>query len=325
MEYCDEITNLNDGIYIIDTGYLTRKNYAAIYLLIDNNEAAIIETSTNYSFDKVKKYLSDFGVSNDDVKAVIVTHVHLDHAGGAGKLMEYYASAKLYVHPRGAKHMIDPSKLIQSVKQVYGEENYHKMYGEIIPVERQRVVEVENGSDITIGTKTIEFYHSPGHAKHHIIAFEKHDKNLFSGDSFGIGYPRFIFDRNKRFIFSSTSPVQFNPDEAKSTYNLILNLNPKRVLLTHFGELYCVNETYELLNHFIDFSLKSAQSHYDKGLRKHDLYSVILNDLWKEYDSFVFKARGKRLSDEERDLLFLDADLNSKGVGMYMEKINSEK
>jgi len=324
MEYKEELTDLENGIYLIDTGYLGRKNYAAIYLVVDKGEAAIIETSTNYSFDKVKKYLSFLGISKQGVKAVIVTHVHLDHAGGAGKLMSYFSDAKLYVHPRGAKHMVDPMKLISSVKQVYGEENYHKMYGNIMPIEADRVVSVENGSGIEIGNKKLKFFHAPGHAKHHMIIFEEKGKNLFSGDSFGIGYPCFKFD-NSRFIFASTSPVQFNPEEAKKTYDLILNLNPKRVLLTHFGELTCIRETYDLLNYFIEFSLKSANTHYNKGFRAEKLYSLILNDLWNEYDNFIIKSRGKKLNDEERDLLFLDADLNSKGVGMYVEKINSEK
>ena len=324
MEYKEELTDLNDGVYLIDTGYLGKRNYAAIYLFVDNGEAAIIETSTNYSFDKVNESLSHLGISKQGVKAVIVTHVHLDHAGGAGKLMNYFSEAKLYVHPRGAKHMINPEKLISSVKQVYGEENYHKMYGEIIPVKADRVVSVENEFRIKIGNKKLTFFHAPGHAKHHMIVFEESGKNLFSGDSFGIGYPRFIFD-NSRFIFASTSPVQFNPDEAKRTYDLILNLKPKRVLLTHFGELTNIKETYDLLNYFIEFSLKSANNHYDNGLRSEKLYSSILSDLWNEYDNFIVKSRGKKLNDEERDLLFLDADLNSKGVGMYIEKINSEK
>ena len=136
------VSNIADGISVIDSGYFS-KDFAAIYLLRQGNEVAIIETGNKYSATNVQKALEMDGLRFSDVAYIIPTHVHLDHAGGAGELMNRCQNAKLIVHPRGARHMIDPSKLIAGAIAVYGEANFKKLYGEITPIESSRVIEAD--------------------------------------------------------------------------------------------------------------------------------------------------------------------------------------
>ncbi len=250
---------------------------------------------------------------------MILTHIHLDHAGGAGRLMEILPDAKLVVHPRGARHMVSPGKLVESVKHVYGEEKFNSMYGKIIPVAQDRILEAEDGIKISIGSKMIRFYNAPGHAKHHIIAHDVKEGIVFSGDSFGIGYPLL---RNKAgmLIFPSTSPVQFDPESAVTTYRMISNLNPKRVYLTHFGFIEDVKGTAKFLEDIISFSVETGNRYYDSGARGEMLEKAIYNDLWSFYDNLYVKFSGRKLNKLEKEMLFLDVDLNSKGVAYYLEQ-----
>ena len=138
-----DVTNVAKGIDVIDSGYYS-KDFAAIYLLRKRNKVAIIETGSNFSVPIVEKALIEDGLSFSDVAYIIPTHVHLDHAGGAGELMRQCQNARLVVHPRGSRHLIDPSKLIAGAMVVYGEEKFKEYYGEIIPIDSDRMIEAED-------------------------------------------------------------------------------------------------------------------------------------------------------------------------------------
>lgn len=309
----------NHGIITVDSHYLGLEKYAACYILQSGKESAIIETNTNFAVPGILNSLEIGGLSPFDVKYVILTHVHLDHAGGAGKLMEELPNAELIVHPRGARHMISPEKLIKSVKQVYGEEKYKKMYGEVIPVPEDRVVEAIDGMNLKLGNKTLKIIESPGHAKHHIIVFDRSDGTVFSGDSFGIAYPRFRYEKGI-LIFPSTSPVQFDPENAVKTFKKIEDLVPESVYLTHFGRLKNISEIKRELTECIEFFVHTGKKILKSKKPGQELSSSILEELWKYFDSKIFFLSGKHLTDSERDFLFLDFDLNSKGVAFFLEK-----
>ena len=144
---------ISDGIYLTDTLYLGREKFAASYFLEDNGEIAIIETNTNYAIPRILKAVKNAGFNSGAIKYIILTHIHLDHAGGAGLIMKELPEARLIVHPRGARHMISPEILIESVKQVYGEEEYRKLYGEIIGIPEERVVSITGGESVNVGEK----------------------------------------------------------------------------------------------------------------------------------------------------------------------------
>jgi len=316
------IERVVDGIDVIETNYLNRQRFAACYLMACGGEAAVIETNTNNAVPHILEAVRQAGLTNEQVKYVILTHVHLDHAGGTGELMRHLPNAQLVLHGRGRRHMIDPTKLIESVKHVYGEEKYREYYGDIQPVDKARVTVAEDNQVIYLGGRELLLIDSPGHAKHHIVVFDKETRSLFSGDAFGIAYPRFFPD-GSRLVFPSTSPTQFDPQAALETYRRIVDLKPKRILHTHFGANEQVEDSYRQLQEWIEFSKTLAHENYEKGLRDKDLYESIRERIWARFEASMDAARGENLSEEERDFLFLDADLNAQGLAHYIQKLHS--
>ena len=224
-----------EGIYGIDAHY-EREGMAAVYVLLSEGRAAVVETAHNASRPHLLAALAELGVAREAVDYVCVTHVHLDHAGGAGSYMREFPRARLIVHPRGARHLISPAKLIEGVKAVYGDEETERIYGEIIPVPEERVIAPEAEREFRLGAMTLACYDAPGHAKHHMIFFEKSTRALFAGDAFGISYP-WMTGKNGRWAFPTASPVQFDPEAMAATTEKIAAFAPERVFLTHFGEL----------------------------------------------------------------------------------------
>ena len=312
---------LSDGIYQLDSLYLGREKFAASYFLEDNGEIAIIETNTNYAIPRILNAVKNAGFKTGDIKYIILTHIHLDHAGGAGLIMKELPDAKLVVHPRGARHMISPEILIESVKQVYGDDEYRKLYGEIIGIPEERVISKTGGEIVTVGKRELKMIESPGHAKHHNIVYDELSGVVFSGDAFGIGYPRFRYEKGD-LIFPSTSPVQFDPESALDTFELIAGLKPSKILLTHFGMVDNINEIRNQLRKFIDSTEKAASLRYSEGLRGNDLDESLTNDIWEMFENRVVEIRGNNLTSEEKEHLYFDADLNGKGAAVYITRKN---
>ncbi|MCD8163798.1 MAG: MBL fold metallo-hydrolase [Synergistaceae bacterium] len=233
------------GIYGIDAHYES-EGMAAIYLLVSEGRAAIIETAHNASLPHLLADLKDLGVKRENIDYICVTHVHLDHAGGAGSYMREFPQAKLVVHPRGARHMVSPEKLVEGVKAVYGAAETERIYGEIIPVAEERVIAPEDGRELKFGEMTLVCYDATGHAKHHMIFFEKSTRSLFAGDAFGISY-RWMKGADGRWAFPTASPVQFDPTAMTATTEKIVALAPEQIFITHFSELTNVRKNAALL------------------------------------------------------------------------------
>lgn len=309
------------GLYEMDSLYLDWPSFAACYILEKDGEIAFIETNTNHAVPLFLGSLEQLGLSKDRVKYIIVTHIHLDHAGGAGKLMSIFPRARLVVHPRGARHMVDPGRLISSVKQVYGDEKYRKLYGEILPVDEERLRVANDGDILNLGQGHLRIMETPGHAKHHFVVFDPDTKSLFSGDSFGIGYPRFC-SGNSRWIFPSTAPVQFDPEMMQLSFNSIVDLKPDRILLTHFGSLEDVKAAHQQLKDWIGFMVERAGFLVKSNPGTDDLTARLADDFWAYADSSLNKFRGRGLTGEDRKFLKLDIDLNTQGVAHYIRSIN---
>ena len=198
------------GISAVDSGYV-RPQLDAIHLVVEQGRAAVVDTGTNDSVPFVLAALADKGIAPDAIDFVILTHVHLDHAGGAGLLMAQAPNAKLVVHPRGARHMIDPSKLMAATRDVYGVEAATKMYGEIVPVPAERVIEATDGSAVSLAGRIFTFHDTPGHARHHNCIHDGATGHLFTGDMFGLSYRELDRD-GRQFVFPATTPTQFDPE-----------------------------------------------------------------------------------------------------------------
>jgi len=229
------VTDYSDGICAIDSGYV-RPRLDAIHLIIEKGRAAIIDTGTNRSVPTVLATLEQKGIARDAVDYVILTHVHLDHAGGAGQLMAALPAARLVVHPRGARHMIDPTKLIEGTIAVYGAEETERTHGTIVPVPEARVLIAKDQDAIELAGRKLVFYDTPGHARHHNCIHDVATDSLFTGDMFGLSYRELDRD-GKAFVFPATTPIQFDPVAFHASVDRLMALKPRVAYMTHYGRV----------------------------------------------------------------------------------------
>ena len=306
------VMHIVDGISVIDSEYYS-KDFAAIYLLKQKNKVIIIETGTNYSVPHVKEALSQAGLSFSDVSYVIPTHVHLDHAGGAGLLMMQCQNAALVVHPRGARHLIDPSKLVAGAKVVYGENKFKEYYGEIFPIDAKRVIQADDNFILDFDGRELRFIDTPGHARHHFCIWDKATKSMFTGDTFGISY-RDLDHQDELYILPSTSPVQFDPEALIQSINRIMEFKPERVCLTHFSAIKPTKKaTYKLIES-IHFVSNLAIKYADKNDSESIIYTKMMDYFLEGLNEIGFQN-----NDYAKDRLSLDVLINTQGL-IYWQK-----
>jgi glyoxylase-like metal-dependent hydrolase (beta-lactamase superfamily II) len=229
------VTDYGFGISAVDSGYV-RPLLDAVHLIVEGGRAAIVDTGTARSVAGVLDALAAKGIAPAAVDYVILTHVHLDHAGGAGRLTRQLPNATLTVHPRGARHMADPSRLVAGTLAVYGAAETERLYGEVVPVPRDRILETPHGASISLAGRELVFYETPGHARHHVAIRDAKSGHVFTGDVFGLSY-RELDHVGRQFVFATSSPVQFDPEPYHRSIDLIASLAPEAVYLTHYGQV----------------------------------------------------------------------------------------
>ncbi|AUR52756.1 MBL fold metallo-hydrolase [Aquella oligotrophica] len=299
----------NSGIHTIDAHYV-RDNLAAVYLIHEGNEAAIVETANLHSLPYVESMLADIGLDENSVKYIFLTHIHLDHAGGAGAYMAKFPHAKLVVHPRGARHMINPAVLEQSVIGVYGEDFVAKMYGKLQPIDQERLLVATDGFEIMLGNRQIICRHTPGHANHHIAIFDTKANAVFTGDVFGVCYPELINTSGERFIFPTTTPVNFDPDLMHQSINLIKNSGVDVFYPTHFGGVTNVVKYAEILHKMVDDFVVIAKACSDLPQTSEEICAKLDDYLWMKAQKF-----GIILDREQfRQSVGMDNQINAQGL-----------
>jgi glyoxylase-like metal-dependent hydrolase (beta-lactamase superfamily II) len=303
-----------DGISAIDAGY-GRENLVAIHLLVEQTRAAIIDTGHNDAVPRVLSALVARGIARENVDWVILTHVHLDHAGGAGALMSLLPNARLLVHPRGARHMIDPRALFAATIQVYGEQAARRLYGELQAVDARRIVEATDELQIQLAGRRFNVLDTPGHARHHICLHDERTGHLFTGDTFGISYRELDVD-GRAMIFPTTTPVQFDPQAMHRSIDRIAALNPGAIYLTHFGMREDVARLARDMHRLIDRYVTIACAHEQAG---EDRQPLIARDL----DALLLsecRRHGSQLPDARlRELLSHDVQLNASGLLSWLD------
>jgi glyoxylase-like metal-dependent hydrolase (beta-lactamase superfamily II) len=228
-------TTLNDGIVAIDTQY-ARSLQDASHLIIESGRAAFVDTGVNSSVPLLLDALQAQNLDIGDVDYVLLTHVHLDHAGGAGELMRALPNATCVVHRYGAPHMIDPTRLIAGTEAVYGAEETREIYGTILPIDEGRIHIPEDGEWLSLNGRELQFLNTEGHARHHHVINDPQSKGVFTGDSFGVSY-RELDTEQGEIVFPTSTPVQFDPVEAHVSVDRIMTCKPEQLYLTHYSRV----------------------------------------------------------------------------------------
>ncbi|MBS0379207.1 MAG: MBL fold metallo-hydrolase [Proteobacteria bacterium] len=302
------------GITAVDAEYLY-PGHAAAHVIVDAGRAAFVDVGTNSSVPYLLEALDTLGVARSAVDYVLLTHVHLDHAGGAGKLLTFLPNARAYIHPRGAAHLIDPAKLIAGSKVVYGEERFARLYGDLVPLERARVHEVGDGERIRLGERTLELIHTPGHALHHYAVVDATHRSIFPGDTFGISYR--VFDTARgAFIFPTTTPTQFDPEQLIASIDRMLAYQPESMYLMHFSRVTDVARLGESLKGQVRELARLARAHARDPDPAASLRAAI-GERWLG----AARAHGVTLPDEQiRRFLEGDLDLNIQGLIVWLKR-----
>ncbi len=313
---------LDDGIFAIDTGF-QRDHFDAAYLLVENSRAAFIDCGTNHAVPRLLAALQRQGLEPNAVDWVIPTHVHLDHAGGAGLLMQSLPTAKLLVHPRGVRHMVDPSALYEGALAVYGEEEMQRSYGQLVGVPAERVIPSEDGMKIVVGgrdgTRELLLLDTPGHARHHHCIWDAKSRGWFTGDTFGLSYREFDTARGP-WIMPTSTPVQFDPEALETSVARMLSYEPTQMFLTHYSR---VGGHADEVQRLAGLLLTQARSMAEtaRSLRGHPMRHAALKEALLALYLQGLATHGCTLSPaRQTELLAMDVELNAQGLGVWLDR-----
>jgi glyoxylase-like metal-dependent hydrolase (beta-lactamase superfamily II) len=309
------VEDLGHQVFAIDTGFYRPKFDAAYLVISDEGRAAFIDTGTNHALPRHLAALDALGLRRDAVDFVIPTHVHLDHAGGAGALMRELPGATLIVHPRGERHMIDPTALYQGALSVYGQAEMDRSYGELVPVPAERVRATHDGMDLLLGSRRLQFIDTPGHARHHHGIWDERSRGWFTGDTFGISYREFDIAGRGAWILPSSVPTQFEPEALRASVQRLLAIDPLCMYVTHYGRVEEVPRLGALLLSLLDGMVAIARrcaGAADRHLRlKQDLDALYTSSL---------AEHGHPVTAASRELFALDVELNAQGIGIWLDR-----
>ena len=304
----------NNGIIAFDAGYV-RPILAAIHMIIDDGRVAFVDTGSNDALPNVLAALEKVGLCPEAVDYVILTHIHLDHAGGAGTLMQAFPNAKLVVHPRGSRHMAEPSKLVAGVTAVYGQEYVEKVYGDILPIPAERIIDAHEGLTLQLGGRELLCIDTPGHAKHHICVVDQKSGGIFTGDMFGLSYREFDVE-GRMFIFPTTTPTQFDPAEMHASIDRLMSYQPNAMYLTHYGQVTDLAAKAADLHRRLDALVAIAEADAAPSGTRHAKIKQGVTD----YLVGEIRAHGCTLPDATiLDVLATDLELNTQGIEFWMD------
>jgi glyoxylase-like metal-dependent hydrolase (beta-lactamase superfamily II) len=303
-----------EGITAVDTEYV-HPGHAAAHIVQHRGRAAFVDVGTNDSVPYLLTGLDVLGIAREAVDYLLLTHVHLDHAGGAGRLMRELPNAIAVLHPRGAPHMTDPAKLIAGSRAVYGEERFQRLYGDIVPIAADRVLVTRDGDRLSLAGREFEILHTPGHALHHHVFVDRAHSCIFTGDTFGISYRELDSPRGA-FIIPTTTPTQFDPEQLIASVDRLLSYSPEAMYLMHFSRVTDVQRLGESLKGQIRELTRIAE----RSATAPDPAAAIrtgMADLWRE----LAARHGCRLA-AERFLALLegDLDLNTQGLMVWLQR-----
>lgn len=310
------IINLGNNIYQIDVYDQGMPERTSCYL-IAAEKVALIETGATPGSGYLMAALKSLGIPPEKVEVIIVTHIHLDHSGGAGVMARELPKARVFVHPRGARHLIDPSRLIAGARAVYGE-RFDNFFGAILPVPEERVHAPEDGETLDLGGgRVLTFYHTQGHARHHFVIHDPASRGVFSGDALGLRFHALSKLVGCDFTLPSTSPSEFDPLAAVDTLDRMSGLDLENIYFTHFGKAAGVPailaRNRELVGTFEAIGRRVVASGGSSKEIEASLWELVMREL-AQYG----------VTDREHPavkFLALDMELNAEGIAYYFEKM----
>jgi glyoxylase-like metal-dependent hydrolase (beta-lactamase superfamily II) len=310
----DFLQDLGHGVYAVDTGF-HRPLFDAAYLVVQQGRAAFIDTGTNHSVPRLLASLQALGLTPQAVDWVIPTHVHLDHAGGVGLLMQQLPQARVLVHPRGARHLVDPSALWAGALAVYGPEEMARSYGELQAVAAERVLVSSDGMTVQLADRPLWLIDTPGHAKHHHCIWDATSRGWFTGDTFGLSYREFDTAQGA-WIMPTSTPVQFEPEALRTSVQRLLAQQPACVYVTHYGRVDDVPRLGHLL-----LSLLNEMEVLGRAVQGQADRHDALKRGQLEIFSRSLRAHGCTFSDEKiAGLLSIDLELNAQGMAVWLDR-----
>jgi glyoxylase-like metal-dependent hydrolase (beta-lactamase superfamily II) len=216
------------GIKAIDTLMCGRERATSAYL-VEAQQPALVETGPTTSLAAVREGLATLGVAPNDLAHIVVTHIHLDHAGGAGALAPHFPRAKVWVHERGVPHLADPTRLVQSAVRIYGEERLSEMFGPVDPVPSDRLTAMRDGDTVDLGDRSLAVLYTPGHAGHHVCLHDSATGGMFVGDALGVFLP------DVKVLRPASPPPEFDLELAVASIERVRSMSPTLILFSHFG------------------------------------------------------------------------------------------
>ncbi len=302
------------GIVAIDTGYL-RPLQDASHLIIEDGRAAFVDTAVNDSVPLLLDALSRENLDVGDVDFVLLTHVHLDHAGGAGLLMQSLPNARCVVHPRGAPHMSDPSKLIAGTEAVYGVDKAREMYGTIEPIDARRITEATDEAWLSLNGRELQTIYTEGHARHHYVINDPASRSVFAGDSFGVSYRELDTDIGA-FIFPTSTPIDFDPEAAHAAIDRILACDPQQVFLTHYSRVDELGRLAADMHTGIDAYRQMALDAEGAADRQATLETSMFDYLSRRLEAHGFEGDRAAMW----PVLEIDVRLNAQGLDVWLTR-----
>jgi glyoxylase-like metal-dependent hydrolase (beta-lactamase superfamily II) len=300
------------GIHTIDTYYLGLTEVAAAYLIVDGQRAAFVDNNTQAAIPRLLAALADQGLSPEQVDYLIITHVHLDHAGGTSALARACPNAQVVAHPRAAPHVIDPTKLVASASAAYGQAEFERLYGTIEPVNEDRVLVMDDEQTLRLGSRELRFLHTRGHANHHFCIKDGASGAIFAGDAFGLVYP--ALQGEGTFAFPSTSPTDFEPELARESIHRLVAERPSCIYPTHFGAVTDIEVAAGQLLRHLEFA-ERLRDDAEASDRSDEALEAYCRSRLSDYFAGLLDSMGNLGRNPNTwSHLKLDIDLNAQGI-----------
>lgn len=309
-----EPIQLNERVYLIDCYDMGVPERTGTYV-INEQELTIVETGPSPSVKHVKDGLQTLGFSLDQVKYIIVTHIHLDHAGGVGLLLQDCPNAQVIVHARGARHLADPARLIAGAKAVYGDK-FSELFDPILPVPEDRLLIKGEGDTLKIGSAcTLEFLDTPGHAKHHFSIYDPVSNGLFTGDTVGVRYSQLIRDGVQLYL-PSTSPNQFDPEAMQHAIDRMLAMKLDAIYYGHYGMTAEPEQALRQVSEWLTVFMEEAQT----VVAEEGGPELLAERLLKRVKNYL-KEQGVADDHKEMVIIKLDMEVSAMGIVDYFSKL----